>query len=469
MCGKLIPTFKNKTTLNYIKQTRQATVALVLLLFILSKLPDIQLFNYQLKKINILSDIQVKNIEEIKLDSTASNAPTNNEFTNNQCNNITMQQPKGVITIEDFSENGKGMLAFVQSVNKNNLQNNKVRIAFYGDSFVEGDIITADLRDTLQALYGGSGIGFVPITSEVSQFRPTITHKYQNWSSYSLLSKTSNVVFGVGGLSFIPNNKSNVLYKTLPKKRFYSSYNSARILYTQSKFANNKITYSINAEAPKTDNLTGFDYVSEFVINNNNITSLTMEFPNPKNLTLFGLYLDNGNGIYIDNFSVRGNSGITLNKISPLVLKETDSLENYKLVFLQFGMNVIYAETKNFDWYKREMTKTIQHIKTSFPNASIILMGVADRSAKLNNEFVTMPSIPLLIEAQKQIAQQTGICFWNTYKAMGGYNSMKNFAESKPALANKDYTHLTFKGGKVIAMALLNSLQFELKKYNNAN
>ena len=44
----------------------------------------------------------------------------------------------------------------------------KVRIAWYGDSFSDGDILVSDLRDTLQSLYGGNGVGFVPITSQVA-------------------------------------------------------------------------------------------------------------------------------------------------------------------------------------------------------------------------------------------------------------------------------------------------------------
>ena len=37
-----------------------------------------------------------------------------------------------------------------------------VRIAFMGDSFVEGDILTSDLRSELQQSFGGRGVDFVP-------------------------------------------------------------------------------------------------------------------------------------------------------------------------------------------------------------------------------------------------------------------------------------------------------------------
>ena len=37
-----------------------------------------------------------------------------------------------------------------------------VRVAFLGDSYVEGDILTVDLREKLQSIFGGRGVGFVP-------------------------------------------------------------------------------------------------------------------------------------------------------------------------------------------------------------------------------------------------------------------------------------------------------------------
>ena len=52
-----------------------------------------------------------------------------------------------------------------------------VRIAFLGDSFVEGDILTADLRERLKAAFGGrpgGGTGFAPMASPLTAFRRTV-------------------------------------------------------------------------------------------------------------------------------------------------------------------------------------------------------------------------------------------------------------------------------------------------------
>jgi hypothetical protein len=51
------------------------------------------------------------------------------------------------------------------------------------------------------------------------------------------------------------------------------------------------------------------------------------------------------------------------------------------------------------------------------------------------------------------------------YQAMGGENSMVKFTEAKPPLGARDYTHLTFLGGKKLAGLLTKSILFEKEKY----
>jgi hypothetical protein len=111
------------------------------------------------------------------------------------------------------------------------------------------------------------------------------------------------------------------------------------------------------------------------------------------------------------------------------------------------------------------MITIIEKLKKDFPKASIVLLSVSDRSTNTDGSFRTSRGIPALRNTQRYIAQQTGIVFWDLYEAMGGEDSMVKFVSSKPALAAKDYTHLTFKGGKKLAGSLVKSLLFELEQY----
>jgi len=74
---------------------------------------------------------------------------------------------------------------------------------------------------------------------------------------------------------------------------------------------------------------------------------------------------------------------------------------------------------------------------------------------------VTDPSVPRLLEAQRRLAQRTHSAFWNLFEAMGGANSMVDWVEQSPPLANKDYTHLNGRGGRKIADLLYQHLMSE--------
>jgi hypothetical protein len=77
-----------------------------------------------------------------------------------------------------------------------------------------------------------------------------------------------------------------------------------------------------------------------------------------------------------------------------------------------------------------------------------------------------MPAVLALLHEQRQIARQAGILFWNTFGAMGGENSMVEFVEK--GWASKDYTHLSFRGGKEIAEGLIEALLLEKEFYDKA-
>ena len=186
---------------------------------------------------------------------------------------------------------------------------------------------------------------------------------------------------------------------------------------------------------------------------------------NLNGLTCFGASLEDETGIYIDNFAIKGNSGLGLQAITGKNLSAFNTLLKYDMIVLQFGLNVSNSPTQNFTAYIKGMSKLINKLKDAFPGTPILLLSVSDRSQRHQGQFVTMPVIPLLIQAQEKIAFDNKLIFWNLFEAMGGENSMAGFANSKPALANKDYTHLNFAGGRKVGLSFARSFIYEVEKY----
>lgn len=88
-------------------------------------------------------------------------------------------------------------------------------------------------------------------------------------------------------------------------------------------------------------------------------------------------------------------------------------------------------------------------------------MGIGDRGQKRGGVVKSMNSVPYMIDAQRQTARKTRCLFWDTRAAMGGEDAIVDWANS--GRANKDYIHLTHKGGEVLAEEFVNALKLQLQ------
>lgn len=346
----------------------------------------------------------------------------------------------------------------------------KKRIGYFGDSMIEGDLMTQTIREQLQKLFGGRGVGYVPLTSVTASFRSTITHTFSpSWKYLSLVNtKSSKYGYGISGETFLAQkdslgNGNQWVKYSVPKNAGYD-FNGAALFYGKgngkgSLVANNK-TISLND--------TGI--VNRVILSDTATRTLYVKFNIPGNLPLFGVSFESDSGLILDNFSSRGNSGMPLSRVSSASLSGFDAYLDYDLIVLQFGSNVVNAGMKDYHWYEKAMLKVINHYKASFPGSSILLVGLADKSIKKDTEMVTDPGHKRVLKLQYKMALKTGVAFWNLYDAMGGYNSMKSWVEKeKPPLANKDYTHFNHRGAQKAGELFYNFILEHYREFESRN
>lgn len=447
---------------NYLRDAGWLILVLICGIALISFVPDLKIGTIEIKKMDLLSDLRPtkipikKKLIAAKKDSVKTNKKEPAQPKKNCQPDITC--------LEDFSGDGN-MKFFFRSLSKT--KSEAVRIAFFGDSFIEGDILCGSFRDTLQQVLGGRGVGFVPITSEVAQFRTTIQHQFGNWETHSIVSKRNEMhPLGISGHCFVPLPENYVEYK--PTKKRSTDFSQVRIFYKNP--LQSSIDYVVNDSLHVKTALASSGSVQQFEIYQSKIQLLRLSFTETDSLKLYGASFENGPGLYVDNFSMRGNSGVGLSMIPESSLAQFNALQNYKLIILQYGLNVVsLTDLTNFTSYQISMVRVINRLKRIFPESSFLLISVSDRASNQNGKFATYPDIPLMRDVQREIAKQCKITFWDMYQAMGGENSMVKFAEAKPALAAKDYTHLTYWGGKKIALKLVNTLLYEQKRYAKKN
>ena len=379
----------------------------------------------------------------------------------------------------EYPENNISVLTpFFKSL-KNAPSNNKlIRILHYGDSQIEGDRISSYIRNQLQKRFGGGGIGLFPVIHPFSNSLSVKLSSSNNWKRYTIRDmKTSSFKHKRFGIlhSF---SKYSPFYSNYQDKVYKASINikESPIAFNRaSDFKKCKIFFGFNRKPfivkimednevsdaemiPATKKLQTMEWNLEPSTDELSITFEGMHGPD-----IYGIALDGEKGIALDNIPLRGSSGTGFTKTNQSFYKEMFNKLNVKLIIMHFGVNIVPSSRENYDFYEEKLCQQLQFLKSLDEELSIIVMGVSDMSKKTEGHYESYSNIEKIRTAQKNAAFKANCAFWDTYKAMGGKNSMPSWVFADPPLARKDFTHFTYKGSVVIAKMFYKAL---IKDYN---
>ena len=410
-------------------------------------------------------------VDSLMLEAVAEGANLSEEDTLTNKTISFVKNPLGIKFSSEKFEQYKGyqyLIPFFEKLYQ--LETNKkgkARIAYFGDSMTDGDMIVQDVRTQFQTVYGGEGVGFVNITSESAASRGSILHEFSpNWKAQSYLKTKSPLrSFGVNGSVFFAKDTANptwVKYKA-GRNRFSSILNNPTLFYGSSK--NKKaILRQIIGKDTVYKKLTPNAILNTTQIGTY-LKNVKVNFINADSIPFYGFNFDNGKGIHVDNFSSRGNSGLPLGSFNIDLMNAFQQKLGYDLIILQFGTNVLNYDSLNYSWYERKMSSVVNHVKQCFPGAAILIITTADKSTKYDMQMKSDSAVAPLIMAQKQYAVKSEAGLVNLYTLMGGDGSMVKWVENVPAKANKDYTHFNYRGAKEIAQLIYKQIDTGYKEY----
>ena len=374
-----------------------------------------------------------------------------------------------IISIEEFYE-GEGDSPMSQLYEKLLAGKSNVRVAFMGDSFVEGDILTADLRELMQDSFHGLGVGFVPVASPFTGFRQTIKTQSSGWTPYNIM-QLKNVPapysndFFVSGWVAQASEGASTRWDMTERRRHLQECRRARLLFISRE--ESVVSIKLNDGEERTFSFDGDEVVRQIVIEEPSIRSLEMKvIRGAKGFTAIGAEFDDKQGVSIDNLSIRSNNGQAMFRSNPSVNAQINTMRQYDLVVLQYGLNIMQAERTNYSLYAEQVEKMIRYVRSCFPEAAVLVMGVSDRSQKNEQGITPMLSAIDLTEWQRTAARNCGAAFWNTYEAMQRKGGMKEFVNQN--WAGKDYTHINYAGGREIARELYYAFLQGAQNYSRA-
>jgi lysophospholipase L1-like esterase len=340
-----------------------------------------------------------------------------------------------------------------------------VRIAYFGDSMIESDLIVQDVRKDYQKKFGGQGIGFIPLSS-LSPFLG-IRYEYSpEWSTYSEFgSKKSPTSLGISG--YVSFADTGVSVWTFYKSGFHPLVRPT-LFYGRSN--NNAAKMTITADNSTLEPVllkpTG-------MLNKLFLASLPRElkiqFDNAESIPFYGVSFSGTSGVNIDDFALRSSSGLSLGKLNIALMNAFQKELNYDLIILQFGANVLNPEATGYNWFAARMVNVVNHLKKCFPDAEILVISQADKATKYGTEMKTDTTLAALIRAQEKYARNTGSAFLNLFHLMGGEGSMVKWVSETPPLARSDYTHFNIEGAKKVGHLIFEKLNQEYENFKIKN
>ncbi|TPN84609.1 SGNH/GDSL hydrolase family protein [Aquimarina algicola] len=365
------------------------------------------------------------------------------------------------------------------------LSSKSCRVIHYGDSQIEGDRITAYLRNRLQNMYGGSGPGFIPVLPVYTQIS-AVVEPSQNWQRHAIFDPTQKKFehrkYGafMSASRFTPYRQSvpdSTTIDSLPLVKASIVVGKSKKSYAKfRRFTNIGLHYG-NCTLPikvsvyndgaliQQDSLIADGKYHNYKIRTATTPSnLKIEVEGKVSADFYGLTLDGGRNVQIDNVAMRGASGTVFTGSNAGTYARMMAQLKPKVIIMQYGGNTMpyLKDSTDVEKYTKRIKSQVNWIRRRTKNASFIFIGPTDMCLPINGKMETYPLLPYLNTKLMETCLENDVAYWSMYDAMGGKGAMELWVEEK--LTAKDYMHFTYKGTKIISELFFTALYLDLKQ-----
>ncbi|MFH1530561.1 MAG: GDSL-type esterase/lipase family protein [Pseudomonadota bacterium] len=339
------------------------------------------------------------------------------------------------------------------------------RISAFGDSLIMGDQIVGALRRGLQDQFGSGGPGFfLPAkTAPWYAISGAVVYGDDGWTIKRVTTPNiSDGLYGYGAQAFL-SERAGTLSRVECDSRCPWDDVSQYEIYYLSQAGGGSFKVEAGKEAPLEVATAGARTTSNWFSVKTAPGDLALKITTGKGaVRLFGVVAENGKkGIVLDSLGILGATAAALNRINTEHLSEQVGHRSPDLVLLVFGTNKSEEQGIDIASYKAGYKQLIASLRKGKPDLSILVISPPARGTKGKNGIVLRPNIEALVEAQAEVARETGCAYWSAFDAMGGKGGPQAWFTHEPKLLGDDLTHFTRKGaiyvGKMIQASLLRS------------
>lgn len=362
--------------------------------------------------------------------------------------------------IEDPS--GKALDAFFRALSESASGRAVTRIAHWGDSTIAADDVTGTLRRRLQARFGDSGHGFMLVGKGTMPYRhkDIETAQLGQWKQQmGIRRERKDGRYGYGGVAFTTWGGGSAWYQTVEKGPVGRNVSSFEV-YFQSHPAGGKVDVAVDGQAAITIDTRADQVTDGFRKIQAASGPHRFDIGTEGEVRLYGVVLeDDRPGVVYDSLGMVGARAQRLQNFDPAHFAAQVAHRAPDLLVIAFGGNECGDAMMDFDIYRENLRKTIDLVRSGRPEASCMLLAPLDQGeVGPRGKIRTMPAIPSIVQAQREVAAQKGCAFFDTFSAMGGEGSMARWYKSRPRLGWGDYRHATPAGYEVVGNMIYKAL-----------
>lgn len=345
---------------------------------------------------------------------------------------VVPEKPKPVVapkvSVDSVTDSRMFLRAFYDALAESS--EHTVRVLHYGDSQIEEDRMTQQIREALQNRYGGSGAGLLPLAQTI----PSRTVRQELFMNGRKITpqqgpkrnlvygpkrdQRSDGLYGVMGQVAVMNDS---LVRGSEELTAVCTPLDGRQRYTQWRvFADTSVHYSFNGD---TVLLSGKGNV-------------------------YGLSQQSSKGVIVDNIPMRGCLGLVFTKMDRNQLTTFYREENVRLIIMQFGGNAIPSNQNpgTIQGIVKGLRDQVRYMQECAPEASILFIGPSDMLTQIDGEWQTYPMVPYMDRLLRKMALEENIAYFSLFRWMGGAGSMAHWQEI--GLAGSDGVHFMRSGAR---------------------
>ena len=349
-----------------------------------------------------------------------------------------------------------------------------LRILHFGDSHVEADLWTGEMRRLLQARFGDGGVGYVMPGKPWRFFRHTLAKSTgSGWLPVGLGKDPGDGFVGLSASAIVPGPKAQPAGVLAPGATYevqvgLPSGPAPLALWVDGECAfaglvgeaceipDDGLAQEVMPLPSDPCQAVAFLRGSTFVPDMPH--DVSVEPLRGGDLRLLGMEFESGRpGILYEPLGIIGAEVSNLDKWRPEVRRILLDNTAPGLIVVSYGTNEMGQNDFSEEDYLALCGRIIADLRRDAPGVPLLVTGPIDRDSRRSRlKGVVKTNEPEVVGALRKAALENGAAFWDARAAMGGEGSI--VAWRAAGLAQADFVHLTAPGYNKLAALLYGEL-----------